>query len=193
MGRRPDVLVLLVALVACVAVLVVPAWGADSIPKWPSPAWFAQFGQDDSGLVEEQLKLPEEPGREVLLTREEEKLLDLINRERSKKHLPPLKVDAQLTRVARLKSEDMLENGYFGHSSPTYGKLGDMLKEEGIQYRYAAENIGRGGTVENVHGMMMDSSVHRNAILGRKYTLIGLGVVRTSRGGVIVTEIFVGR
>lgn len=193
MGRRPDVLVLLVALVACVAVLVVPAWGADSIPKWPSPAWFAQFGQDDSGLVEEQLKLPEEPGREVLLTREEEKLLDLINRERSKKHLPPLKVDAQLTRVARLKSEDMLENGYFGHSSPTYGKLGDMLKEEGIQYRYAAENIGRGGTVENVHGMMMDSSVHRNAILGRRYTLVGLGVVRTSRGGVIVTEIFVGR
>ncbi|MBC7345675.1 MAG: SCP-like extracellular protein, partial [Clostridia bacterium] len=134
-----------------------------------------------------------EPGREVLLTREEEKLLDLINRERSKKHLPPLKVDAQLTRVARLKSEDMLENGYFGHSSPTYGKLGDMLKEEGIQYRYAAENIGRGGTVENVHGMMMDSSVHRNAILGRRYTLVGLGVVRTSRGGVIVTEIFVGR
>lgn len=193
MGRRPDVLVLLVALVACVAVLVVPAWGVDSISKWPSPAWFAQFGQDDSGLVEEQLKLPEEPGREVLLTREEEKLLDLINRERSKKHLPPLKVDAQLTRVARLKSEDMLENGYFGHSSPTYGKLGDMLKEEGIQYRYAAENIGRGGTVENVHGMMMDSSVHRNAILGRRYTLVGLGVVRTSRGGVIVTEIFVGR
>lgn len=162
-------------------------------PRWPQPVWFAQFGGTPNPAPEPELpagnpgslSLPSGP------TREESQLLDLINRERSQKGLPLLTLDPTLVRLARQKSQDMVENNYFGHESPTYGKVGDMLKAAGVKYRLAAENIGRGSSVATVHAMMMSSGPHRAAILNRKYSQVGIGVVRTRNGGVMVTEIFV--
>lgn len=124
------------------------------------------------------------------LTVEENRFLELINMERSHKGLPPLILNPDLARLARGKSLDMVNNNYFDHESPVYGKLEDMLKSAGINYRLAAENIGRGNSVVTVHAVMMDSNSHRQAILGRSYRQVGIGVVHIRNGGIIVTEIF---
>ncbi|TDA69916.1 MAG: hypothetical protein D9V47_03770 [Clostridia bacterium] len=160
-------------------------------PRWPQPAWFAQFGSTPNPAPEPPAGNPGSPSLLSGLTREESQLLDLINRERSQKGLPLLTLDPTLVRLARQKSQDMVDNNYFGHESPTYGKVGDMLKAAGVKYRLAAENIGRGSSVATVHAMMMGSGPHRAAILSGKYSQVGVGVVRTRSGGVMVTEIFV--
>ncbi|MED4905644.1 CAP domain-containing protein [Parageobacillus thermoglucosidasius] len=49
----------------------------------------------------------------------EQQVVDLTNKERAKYGLPPLKVDAALSKVAREKSRDMEVNHYFSHNSPS--------------------------------------------------------------------------
>ena len=63
---------------------------------------------------------------------------------RSRNGLPPLTEDWELSRVARYKSRDMKDRGYFSHTSPTYGTPFQMIRAFGLTYRYAGENIAMG-------------------------------------------------
>jgi uncharacterized YkwD family protein len=108
----------------------------------------------------------------------ENKVLELVNVERQKAGLSPLKMDEPLRKVARLKSEDMKANGYFDHNSPTYGSPFDMMKKFGISYTMAGENIAMGQrTPEAVVTAWMNSPGHRANILKPGYTFIGVGYV----------------
>ena len=71
-------------------------------------------------------------------------VVTLVNQERSKQGLAPLKENVKLSTVARTKSEDMAKNNYFSHTSPTYGSPFDMMKQFGITYTAAGENIAMG-------------------------------------------------
>ncbi|WP_078553141.1 CAP domain-containing protein [Bacillus alkalicellulosilyticus] len=105
----------------------------------------------------------------------EAKVIELTNAERKKHGLSELKVDNTVNSVARRKSEDMQQNNYFSHSSPTYGSPFDMMSHYGISYRAAAENIAYGQqTAEQVVEAWMSSDGHRANILGN-YTHIGVG------------------
>ena len=53
-------------------------------------------------------------------------------------------MDWELARVARMKSQDMAKKNYFSHTSPTYGSPFDMMKQFGISFRTAGENIASG-------------------------------------------------
>ncbi|WP_369900531.1 CAP domain-containing protein [Bacillus manliponensis] len=108
----------------------------------------------------------------------EQKVVDLTNAERAKQGLPALKVDTLLSKVARVKSEDMQKNRYFDHTSPTYGSPFDMMKQFGVSYKSAGENIAQGQrTPEEVVQAWMNSSGHRANILNNGYTHIGVGYV----------------
>src|SRR5690606_39115785 len=74
----------------------------------------------------------------------EQQVIDLTNQERAKHGLNALQVDSELSKVAREKSKDMANNHYFSHNSPTYGSPFDMMKQFGITYRTAGENIAMG-------------------------------------------------
>ena len=75
-------------------------------------------------------------------------------------------MDVELSRVARAKSEDMRDNGYFSHESPTYGSPFDMMRKFGIRFRTAGENIAAGyPTPEAAVKGWMNSSGHRANIL----------------------------
>ena len=76
----------------------------------------------------------------------EQQVLDLVNQERSMAGLKPLAMDWELQRVARTKSCDMAQKGYFSHQSPTYGSPFDMMKQFGISFKGAGENIASGQT-----------------------------------------------
>ena len=120
----------------------------------------------------------------------EKKVVELVNVERSKKGLKPLSIDWQLSRVARIKSQDMKDNRYFSHESPTYGSPFNMMKNFGISYRFAAENIAKGQkTPEAVVSSWMNSSGHRANILNANYTKIGVGYVES---GNYWTQMFTG-
>ena len=77
----------------------------------------------------------------------EREVVRLVNIERRKNGLSELEYNWQLCRVARYKSEDMRDKGYFSHTSPTYGSPFQMIKNFGISYRTAGENIARGRQV----------------------------------------------
>src|SRR5699024_3070908 len=78
------------------------------------------------------------------LSQYEQQVVDLTNAEREKQGLSPLKVDLELSRVAKEKSNDMARNNYFDHNSPVYGSPFDMMKSYGVSYRTAGENIAKG-------------------------------------------------
>ncbi|GGB50437.1 hypothetical protein F3157_19690 [Virgibacillus dakarensis] len=125
------------------------------------------------------------------LSQYEQQVVDLTNQEREKQGLSPLKVDAELSKVAHEKSRDMSANGYFSHNSPTYGSPFDMMKQYGISYRSAGENIARGQrTPEEVVNGWMNSEGHRANILNPKFTHIGVGYVEN---GNYWTQEFIGK
>lgn len=108
----------------------------------------------------------------------EKEVIRLVNVERAKAGLKALTEDWELSRVARFKSQDMRDNNYFSHTSPVYGSPFDMIKNFGITYRSAGENIARGQkTPQAVVKAWMNSSGHRKNILNASYTKIGVGYV----------------
>lgn len=121
----------------------------------------------------------------------EDEVVRLVNIERQKNGLSPLESDWQLSRVARIKSQDMKDNNYFSHTSPTYGSPFQMMKSFGITYRSAGENIARGQrTPKDVVNAWMNSSGHRANILNSSFTHIGVGYVKS---GNYWTQMFIGR
>ena len=118
------------------------------------------------------------PETDKTVTDYEKEVVTLVNIERAKKGLSPLIYDWELSRVARYKSQDMKDNNYFSHTSPTYGSPFQMMKSFGITYRTAGENIAKGyKTPEAVVQGWMNSSGHRANILNSFYTRIGVGYV----------------
>ncbi|TCP99680.1 SafA/ExsA family spore coat assembly protein [Serpentinicella alkaliphila] len=107
----------------------------------------------------------------------------LVNIERSKNGLKPLKENWELSRVARYKSNDMRDRGYFSHTSPTYGSPFDMIKSFGIRYTAVGENIAMGqrSAVDVMNGWM-NSPGHRRNILNPNFTEIGVGYAAGTRG-----------
>ena len=92
--------------------------------------------------------------------------------------------------MARYKSQDMKDNKYFSHTSPVYGSPFDMMKNFGINYRTAAENIAKGqATPQAVVNAWMNSSGHRANILNPSFTKIGVGYVKS---GNYWTQMFIG-
>jgi len=122
----------------------------------------------------------------------EQKMVDLVNGERAKAGLSPLKVNIKLTQMARAKSQDMIANNYFAHNSPTYGSPFDMMKTFGITYRTAGENIAMNRSMENAHTALMNSPGHRANILGASYTQIGIGIVSGGNGSLYISQEFIG-
>lgn len=103
-------------------------------------------------------------------------VIDLTNAERKKQGLSALQAYPELSNVADVKAKDMHDKGYFSHTSPTYGSPFDMMRDFGITYQSAGENIAQGQrTPEEVVKAWMNSEGHRANILSDKYTHIGVG------------------
>jgi uncharacterized YkwD family protein len=121
----------------------------------------------------------------------EQEVVKLTNAEREKQGLAALKIDTELSKVARIKSQDMKDKNYFDHNSPTYGSPFDMMKQFGISYKTAGENIAQGQqTPEEVVQAWMNSQGHRENIMNSSFTHIGVGYVES---GNYWTQQFIGK
>lgn len=121
----------------------------------------------------------------------EMRVIDLVNQERAKVGLKPLKADIPLTKGARMKSQDMRDKGYFSHTSPTYGSPFQMMTKLGIKWSAAGENIASGyRTPESVMQGWMNSPGHKKNILSTKWTKIGVGYAKGGKSGHYWTQWF---
>lgn len=125
------------------------------------------------------------------LTAREQQMLELINRDRLAHGLQPLQADMHLTRLARLKSQDIVDNNYFDHRSPTYGTAFDMFRANGIIFIRGGENLSKAGSVQVSHLRLMNSPNHRANLLNPYFTHIGIGIVNINPSGVVVTQMFI--
>ncbi|HHT83927.1 MAG: SafA/ExsA family spore coat assembly protein [Christensenellales bacterium] len=122
----------------------------------------------------------------------EDEVVRLTNLERTKRGLQPLSVNWEVARVARIKSQDMINNHYFSHNSPVYGSPFKMLESYGLRFSAAAENIAYGQrSAQEVVNTWMNSAGHRANILSANVTQIGVGVAKKSNGTLYFTQIFI--
>jgi uncharacterized YkwD family protein len=121
------------------------------------------------------------------------RILQLANAERAKVGAPPLKANTELNKVATMKSQDIVEKNYFAHESPTYGSPFKMMKDYGITYMYAGENLAINSDAEKAHNAWMNSEGHRKNILNPDFTEIGIGLYPKGNGSYAYTQMFIGK
>ena len=126
------------------------------------------------------------------LAAEETKMVNLVNQARMGQGVRPLTVNQQLTGLARLKSQDMVNKNYFGHTSPTYGSPFDMMRNAGVNFSAGGENIAGAATTESAHQSLMNSPGHRANILNPSFNQIGIGIASGTVYGKIFTQMFIG-
>jgi uncharacterized YkwD family protein len=125
------------------------------------------------------------------ISEEEQKVLDLVNAERTKAGLEPLQIDMELQKVARLKAQDMSENNYFAHNSPTYGSPFDMMRQFNISFKAAGENLAGNSTAEGAVKAWMNSEGHRENILNPKFNYTGIGIAPSATYTKIYVQMFI--
>jgi len=120
-------------------------------------------------------------------------ILKYINDERKANGLAALTKDWKLTDIALRKSNEMVEKNYFLHTSPTYGTPFDMMKNFGITYKTAGENLAGNSNMKSAVDSWMNSEGHRKNILSNSYNYIGIGVTKSDKYGYIISAMFIGK
>ena len=118
------------------------------------------------------------------------KMLELVNEERRKHGLQPLKADPELTMVARAHSNDMLKKGYFAHESPDGKSPFDRMRDAKVSFTTAGENLALAQTLEIAHTNLMNSPGHRANILHPSFGRLGIGVLDAGFYGLMISQEF---
>ena len=124
---------------------------------------------------------------------DEKEVFDLINKQRTNNGLQALKIDNEVQKGARIKAQDMVDNNYFAHESPTYGSPFQMLKSFKISYKTAGENIAANSSNSGAVNAWMNSSGHKANILNSSYNYTGIGVVSSKKYGKMYVQMFIGK
>ena len=124
---------------------------------------------------------------------DEKEVFDLINKQRTNNGLPSLQNDSEVQRIARIKAQDMVNNNYFSHNSPTYGSPFDMMKSFKVSYKTAGENIAANSSNSSAVTAWMNSSGHKANILNSSFNYTGIGVVSSPRYGKMYVQMFIGK
>lgn len=128
----------------------------------------------------------------------ESQMFNAMNAERAAAGLPAYSYDASLSRLARIRGHQMIDQGYFGHRDPSgYTMYVELLSHFGIGYRYAGENLVSNGYAYDVSAGLaveglMSSPTHRANMLDGNFTRVGVGEVTSPSGSHYYTIIFVG-
>lgn len=121
----------------------------------------------------------------------EDEVLRLVNVYRSQNGLQMLRGNWEASRVARIKSQDMINNRYFSHNSPVYGSPFKMMEAYGLRFSAAGENIAKGQrTAQEVMTAWMNSPGHRANILNPTFTQLGVGAAKDYNGTLHWTQMF---
>lgn len=140
----------------------------------------------------ETISLPISPTESELTvdTADEEKMLNLVNQERAKIRVEPVRVDPTMTLVAQAHAKDMFLRHYFSHVTPEGLNAGDRLVKAGITFTVAGENIAYAPDLMTAHNGLMNSPGHRQNILDPSFRRIGIGIISTEVWGMMFVQDF---
>lgn len=146
---------------------------------------------DDSYLQDDEDYIEKDDTVQSENTSVANRVLNLVNRERVKAGLSPLTLDSSLSAVAQMHSEDMAKNNYFSHTNLNGLSPFDRIKNYGISYKTAGENIAMGyKDAQSVVEGWMNSQGHRENILKSSFGKMGLGCQKGSNGKLYWTQVF---
>ncbi|HET7825587.1 MAG TPA: CAP domain-containing protein [Anaeromyxobacter sp.] len=118
-----------------------------------------------------------------------------VNATRRRQGLAALAPAAELADVARRHSAAMAAQGAVAHVLPGSGELGGRLRQAGIPYARAYENVARAATALGAHETAEASPAHRGNLLRPDATRVGVGIARAALPSgdraVYLTEVFV--
>lgn len=117
-------------------------------------------------------------------------LLALINQERATAGLQALTLSTDLSRVAALHAQDMIDRSYFAHNSPLTGTPARRATAAGIKFTKLGENLCGHSSLAEGHALLMTSKLHRGNILGTSYDSVGLAVTHGGPYGLMIVEMF---
>jgi uncharacterized protein YkwD/uncharacterized membrane protein required for colicin V production len=120
----------------------------------------------------------------------ETNMLRLVNSERIKAGLNALKPDPELTKVARIHSVDMFQRGYFSHVSLDDKGPFDRMRDHGVKFSNAGENLALAPTLDIAHNGLMHSPGHRANILRPEFGRLGIGIVDGGKYGLMISQEF---
>ena len=120
----------------------------------------------------------------------EAQMLVLVNEERMKRGLPAVEADPEMTKVARAHSVDMFARGYFSHYTPEKKDPFDRMKQAGVKFLTAGENLALGRTLKICHKGLMNSPGHKANILNPSFGRLGIGIMDGGIYGLMISQEF---
>lgn len=120
----------------------------------------------------------------------EAQMLQLVNHERTKRGIPAVKADPEMTKVARAHSVDMFARGYFSHYTPEKKDPFDRMKQSGVKFLTAGENLALGRTLKICHEGLMNSPGHKANILNPSFGRLGIGIMDGGIYGLMISQEF---
>ncbi|MDR3559904.1 MAG: CAP domain-containing protein [Negativicutes bacterium] len=126
-------------------------------------------------------------------TDEEQLAFELLNADRQANGLYLLSWNPQLAELARAHAQDMQRRDYFSHDNPEGQSPFDRMRQRGIKYRFAGENLASNSNVEAAEIALMNSPGHRANILNSHFGEVGIGVCHDNDGSVLVVQEFIGK
>jgi len=133
------------------------------------------------------------PARSTAYGATESRIFDLINAQRKHQGLQPLVYNPQLDQMAKIQAENMARFQKMAHTIPDANlpTLGARAKYVGYVYGRLSENVALGyPNAETVVEGWMNSSGHRRNILDRDVVETGIGIARSSAGGLYYCQVF---
>lgn len=126
------------------------------------------------------------------LTQGEQETFHLINEYRTQNGLEGLKVSSKLQKIAKIKAEDIVNNQYFSHRSPNLGTPFEMLKQNGVTYKIAGENLAGNISPEKAVEAWIHSPSHKENIVEEKFQYTGICVIESPIYGKVFVQLFMG-
>ncbi|AUG56312.1 dockerin type I domain-containing protein [Acetivibrio saccincola] len=136
---------------------------------------------------------PDNTSPSSYLTNSEKILFDLINEVRLNAGIEPFECDKDLVDVARIKSQEMVDDFFFSSISPTYGTTRELLNHFNIPFKYATETVSISLNATSSFNQLIQIDLYNEIITDPKYNYIGIGAIRCPIRGLVIVQIFVGR
>jgi len=133
----------------------------------------------------------DKPAEKFQMSKDEQKLLELTNKEREKKKLPALKPNPQLFKAARGHAANMAKQEKMEHVLDGKGPV-QRARAAGYRDDWIGENIAASEEwmPKEIVADWMGSKGHRENILSKKYTEVGVGIAKTDKGEWYYTLLF---
>lgn len=125
--------------------------------------------------------VPSQPEQNGSMSAYAAQVVELVNAERAKAGLSPLKANSRMTGAAEVRAKEIERS--FSHTRPDGSGFNTVLTQNGVSFRGAGENIAYGQpTPEAVMESWMNSAGHRANILNGEFTDIGVGYYENGSG-----------